>query len=192
MSFKLRNRIRSSPLLLVRGEKAVLNCLADYAREDGTGIYPGVLRIAREISYSERWVRKMLRGLEQKGVLIHHGTVGGRGHTSKYEICEKALFPAPKPAAPADEFPADNFPPAAPADEPFLPDESPLILLKEKLQKARQTLQQRQDQQAFKVQSGNRSYTLDSLIERSQERVDELEQELAQLTSAQREHQYTT
>jgi len=183
MSVKLRNRIRSSPLLLTRGEKIVLICLADYARDDGTGIYPGMIRLAGDVLYSERWVRKILRQLEERGLIHNHGTIGGRGHTTKYSICIEALFPAPGP----------------PPNEPFLPDESPqmeddnspLILLQAKLQKARQTLQERQDQQAFKMKSGNRSYTLDSLIERSQERVDQLEQELAQLTSAQREYQPT-
>ena len=68
-------------------EKFLLLAMADHARDDGTGCYPSVGRLARKTSLSERGVQKLIRRMEQKGFLVARGKAkGGRGITVEYSL----------------------------------------------------------------------------------------------------------
>ena len=56
--------------ILPAGEKIVLLCLGDYARDDGSRCYPSVSTLARKSSLSRRTVQRILRRLEGRGVLV--------------------------------------------------------------------------------------------------------------------------
>jgi hypothetical protein len=73
-------------------EKFVLLAMADHARDDGTGCYPSLGRLARKTSLSERGVRKVIRRLESRHLLASKGkSKGGRGVTVEYDLkLEKA------------------------------------------------------------------------------------------------------
>jgi len=90
MSFKVSELAVAADL--PKGEKAVLKALADRARHDGTHAYPGVPRIARETSCSERHVQRMLRSLEAQGLIwpVAH-MKGGRKKATEYSINLVAL-----------------------------------------------------------------------------------------------------
>jgi hypothetical protein len=68
-------------------EKFVLLAMADHARDDGTGCYPSVTRLARKTSLSERGVQKVIRRLESRRLLASKGkSKGGRGVTVEYDL----------------------------------------------------------------------------------------------------------
>lgn len=50
-------------------QKAVLVALADHANEDGRHAYPGVERLARKTSYTERTVRRALKDLREMSLI---------------------------------------------------------------------------------------------------------------------------
>jgi DNA-binding transcriptional ArsR family regulator len=55
-------------LKLPRGERALLKCLADLANGNGSS-WPGVAKLAEQLDYSERHVRRLLASLRDRGVL---------------------------------------------------------------------------------------------------------------------------
>jgi hypothetical protein len=68
-------------------EKFVLLAMADHARDDGTGCYPSVTRLARKTSLTERGVQKVIRRLESRCLLASKGkSKGGRGVTVEYDL----------------------------------------------------------------------------------------------------------
>jgi hypothetical protein len=68
-------------------EKLVLLAMADHARDDGTGCYPSVSRLAKKTSLSERGVQKVIRRLESEHFLASKGkSKGGRGVTVEYDL----------------------------------------------------------------------------------------------------------
>jgi Helix-turn-helix domain len=68
-------------------EKLVLLALADHARDDGTGAYPSIDRLARKSSLSRRGVQKIMRRLEGAGFVVPTGNLqGGRGLATEYRI----------------------------------------------------------------------------------------------------------
>lgn len=66
-------------------EKLVLLAMADHARDDGTGCYPSMDTLARKTSQSRRGVQKIMRRLEQKGLIKPSKLSRGRV-TTEYEI----------------------------------------------------------------------------------------------------------
>jgi len=54
---------------LTSSEKLVALSLADNARDDGGSVYPGVSTTAEKTGLSERTVQRILRSLEEKGVI---------------------------------------------------------------------------------------------------------------------------
>jgi hypothetical protein len=60
--------------------KYVLLCIADHARDDGTGANPGLTRIADRTGFSRRIIPKLVRELEADGFLIAHREPGRQTH----------------------------------------------------------------------------------------------------------------
>jgi hypothetical protein len=78
---------RVCDLPLPDGEWRTLMQLARRARDDGTGAYPSVGRLARESGKQERAVQRSLRSLQRRGLILpiayRHG---GRGHATEYRL----------------------------------------------------------------------------------------------------------
>jgi hypothetical protein len=55
---------------LEKGHKSVLLAMANYASPDGSRVFPGAARLARDTDYSVRWVRKLRKDLVEMGVLV--------------------------------------------------------------------------------------------------------------------------
>jgi hypothetical protein len=68
-------------------EKLVLLAMADHARDDGTGCYPSIELLARKTSRSRRGVQKIMRRLEDAG-LISPSRVsrGGPRRSTEYTL----------------------------------------------------------------------------------------------------------
>jgi biotin operon repressor len=62
-------------------EKLVLLAMADHARDDGTGCYPSIDLLARKTSQSRRGVQKIVRRLEQSGLIVPSKVSQGRRAT---------------------------------------------------------------------------------------------------------------
>lgn len=77
---------------LPKPEKFLALALADFADDDGGNIYPSVARLAWKTSDSTRNVRRLLRRLEESGLLVivqrGGGRFGftGRGITTLYRL----------------------------------------------------------------------------------------------------------
>ena len=85
-------------------EKLVLLAMADHARDDGTGCYPSIDTLARKTSQSRRGVQKIMRRLEQKGLIKPSRISRGRV-TTEYEITlanrePGSLLPITQPRTP--------------------------------------------------------------------------------------------
>lgn len=101
MSIKLMSQVWERE---IAGTAAmVLLCLADFAHDDGSRCFPAVKTVAHKVGTSDRQVQRVLTSLRRKGVLIVVGDlVGGRGHTTQYQI---DLTPLKlKAKAPRDPF----------------------------------------------------------------------------------------
>jgi DNA-binding MarR family transcriptional regulator len=73
-------------LQLPKPERDVLLALADHARDDGSGARPGVGLLSWKVDLSPRQVKRLLRKLEERGLIIaiaHRG--GGRGRATEFQ-----------------------------------------------------------------------------------------------------------
>lgn len=68
MSVELTSRVWK--LELDHAEQSVALALADWANDDGTSIFPSLALVAWKTGYSERQVRRIVRRLEDQGLLI--------------------------------------------------------------------------------------------------------------------------
>lgn len=76
--------------------------LADFADDDGRGIYPGVKRLANETELSERTIQRILADFVQEGILVVVKEATGRpGIANAYDFDLAKLF-AYKPAHTGD------------------------------------------------------------------------------------------
>ncbi|MBD8665280.1 helix-turn-helix domain-containing protein [Rhizobium sp. CFBP 8752] len=76
--------------------------LADFADDEGRGIYPGVPRLARETELSERTIQRILSEFVSEGILvIVQEATGRRGQATRYDFDLPRLF-AFKPKATGD------------------------------------------------------------------------------------------
>lgn len=90
------------------GERLLLLAIADYAKDDGSGAWPSLQRLAEKTLFSERNVRYLLRKLEESGELaIHHGA--GPHGANRYTITLVNW----QPACEADEQGGKDCPPPA-------------------------------------------------------------------------------
>jgi len=94
---------------LPSSEKFVLLAIADMANHDGTNAWPGVNFIADRCSMSRRSVQRLIRSLEERGVLTVHLQKGGNDRTpadrrpNRYDVNLSALNGVPDCHAVADE-----------------------------------------------------------------------------------------
>lgn len=92
-----------SPEILNSGQKAVLLRLADFCSDDikGTGIFPTVNRIARDISYSIRNVQKIINSLIKLNLLSKEMRfINNRNTSNWYSINIPILFEMAKQKPP--------------------------------------------------------------------------------------------
>lgn len=113
---------------LPSSEKLVLLAMADHARDDGTGCYPSVDRLARKSSLSRRGVQKIARRLEQAG-LIEPSKVSRGRRSTEYRITldnrePRSLFPPTQPRTPG--HPTANL--SASNREPGSPESSGTVI----------------------------------------------------------------
>jgi biotin operon repressor len=71
-------------LVLPPGEKLMWLTLANYADENGTNCYPGVNRVKNETGMTRRGVQKIMRRLENAGLLVPVRI--RRGRSTEYKI----------------------------------------------------------------------------------------------------------
>lgn len=81
------------------GEYLLLLCMARYAADDGTRVFPSVGTLARDSRQEERSVFRQLRSLASKGLIVR---VGVSSHsTVNYRIAIEKLAPPPDLRSPA-------------------------------------------------------------------------------------------
>lgn len=71
------------------GEYLLLICMARYAADDGTRVFPSVGTLARDTRQEERSVHRQLRSLEEKGLIVRVGV--SRHSTVNYRIAIEKL-----------------------------------------------------------------------------------------------------
>ncbi len=100
--------------------------LADFADDDGRGIYPGVERLSLETELSERTVQRILADFEKEGILICRQRASGRpGVANRYDFDLERLFACDAAAAKAGSKPqtGDSVSPVTDAETGDNPDE---------------------------------------------------------------------
>src|SRR5262245_17091093 len=73
-------------LALPHNKLLVLLAMADHADHEGRNVRPSVELVAWKTGYEERQVRRIIRSLEQDGLLIVVKTGGGRKRPTEYRI----------------------------------------------------------------------------------------------------------
>lgn len=68
MSIEVAKLVRKAPLN--KGHKSLLLAMADYASADGSDVFPGTARLARDTGYSRRWIRKMRGDLIEMRLIV--------------------------------------------------------------------------------------------------------------------------
>ena len=72
--------------------RLVLVALADHADSEGRSVRPGVARLAKKASCSERTVQYVIRYLEVHGLLVaERCRYGGRGHATEWRLDTEAI-----------------------------------------------------------------------------------------------------
>ena len=72
---------------LDRATKYVLVCMADHADHIGGNIRPSIELIAWKSQYNERQVRRIIRDLEEAGILVRENAgTGGRAKATEYRL----------------------------------------------------------------------------------------------------------
>lgn len=67
--------------------------LADFADDEGRGIYPGVSRLAEETELSERTIQRILADFEREGILVcRQRATGKRGLANSYDFDLEKLW----------------------------------------------------------------------------------------------------
>jgi hypothetical protein len=66
-------------------EKFVLLAMADHARDDGTGCYPAIAKLAKKTSLSRRGTQKLIRRLQAAGYIADTGKISSLG-TIEYTL----------------------------------------------------------------------------------------------------------
>jgi hypothetical protein len=68
MAIEVMELVRKASL--ERGTKIVLLAMANYASKNGSNVFPGTARLARDTAYSPRWIYEKRRGLIAMGLLV--------------------------------------------------------------------------------------------------------------------------
>ena len=91
---------------IAASEKLVLLAMADHARDDGTGCYPSIELLARKTSQSRRGVQKIMRRLEEAGLIAPSSVSrGGPRRSTEYKLTlanseRGSLFASTQPRTP--------------------------------------------------------------------------------------------
>lgn len=86
------------------GEYLLLICMARYAADDGTRVFPSVATLAKDTRQSERAVHLQLRSLEFKGLIVRVGV--SRHSTINYRVnLEKLSTGDERPSPPLNDVP---------------------------------------------------------------------------------------
>ena len=88
------------------GEYLLLLCMARYAADDGTRVFPSVGTLALDTRQSERAIHMQLRSLESKGLIVRVGV--SRHSTINYRIAVEMLCTGGERASPS---PVNVIPP---------------------------------------------------------------------------------
>jgi Helix-turn-helix domain len=94
---------------IAASEKLVLLAMADHARDDGTGCYPSIELLARKTSQSRRGVQKIMRRLEDFGLIAPSKVSrGGPRRSTEYTLTlansePRSLFASTQPRTPVHE-----------------------------------------------------------------------------------------
>lgn len=96
MSILLMSRIFRQPMGGAT-RKALAVRLADFADDEGRGIWPSVERLSAETELSERTVQRLLSDFVNEGILILVKKASGRpGEANRYDFNLERLFSAPR------------------------------------------------------------------------------------------------
>jgi hypothetical protein len=60
--------------------------IADYADDDGRGVYPSIMELARQVGASERQIQYAVRSFEGCDLLVRESTGGGRNRTNIWTL----------------------------------------------------------------------------------------------------------
>jgi len=72
---------------LVHAQQSVLLAMADHSHDDGSHVYPGVPYLAWKTGYSERNIQRILRELEEAGLIVaEERLLGGKGCAVGYRL----------------------------------------------------------------------------------------------------------
>lgn len=115
MSILLMSRIFRQPMGGPT-RKALAVRLADFADDEGRGIWPSVDRLAAETELSVRTVQRLLADFVEEGLLVLVKKASGRpGEANRYDFDLARLFAAPaaKESGPAPETTGDTMSPVA-------------------------------------------------------------------------------
>lgn len=97
MSILLMSRIFRQPMGGAN-RKALAVRLADFADDEGRGIFPSIDRLAAETELSVRTVQRLMADFVQEGILVLVKKASGRpGETNRYDFDLVRLFAAPAP-----------------------------------------------------------------------------------------------
>jgi len=92
MSIKVTSQVWD--LQLSHAQRLVLLALADYADETGGHVYPSVMRVAWKAGYSKRQTQRIMRGLEESGLLVLVAEANGiRPTTYRIDVGAGSLKP---------------------------------------------------------------------------------------------------
>lgn len=83
---------------LTKPRKMLLLAMADHANDFGASIHPGVRRLAAKTSDSERNVRRLLKDLEELGLIVavaYRGGGHGRATHWRIDLEELAKYQTP-------------------------------------------------------------------------------------------------
>jgi hypothetical protein len=93
MSIRIQTEVWK--LKMEPSEQHVLHCLADWADDVGEGVYPSMAYVAWKTNYSKRQVQRIVRSLEEQGILVCVKP-GGQHRAREYLIeLESATYKEP-------------------------------------------------------------------------------------------------
>lgn len=101
MSIKLTSQVWERQVSGTR--QAVLLCLADFARDDGSKCFPSIATLAYKCGRKDREIQYILKKFRELGVLVVVRQGTGRGRTTHYRINLEALPPKGPPPALDDD-----------------------------------------------------------------------------------------
>lgn len=109
MSVECMDRVFRYSKTTKPAERLILLAIANHATSDGSGAYPSIQTLAKEAGgVSERYVKEIIRNLEELGELIIH--TGGGATSNRYTVNVWPPKSVPvKPDSPANDSAPMNY-----------------------------------------------------------------------------------